>query len=87
MNSLEPEVKLAIQFSMDKVNSAALATPLSDDDQEVDAFVSSHGFEFIDGDNDNRARILDSDGDSTGEFPSPRGPLTNMSPPNILPLE
>ena len=39
-----------------------------DGDQEVDDFVSSHGFEFIDGDNDSRARALDSDVDSAGEF-------------------
>ena len=47
----------------------------SDDDQEVDEFVSSHGFEFIDGDNDSRARALDLDDDSTSEF----FPFTNNS--------
>ena len=34
----------------------------------MDEFVSSHGFEFIDGDNDSRTRVLDSDDDSTGKF-------------------
>ncbi|KAF9781573.1 hypothetical protein BJ322DRAFT_1076996 [Thelephora terrestris] len=65
INSLEPEIKLAIQFSMDKFDSVVTATTPSDDDQEVDDFVSSYGFEFIDGDNDSRARVLDSDGDYT----------------------
>jgi hypothetical protein len=75
INSLEPEIKLAIQFSMDKSNSVVTATTPSDDDQEADDFVSSYGFEFIDGDNDSRARVLDSDGDYTGEpFPSANDP-------------
>ena len=75
INSLDPEIKLAIQFSTDKSNSAVATSTQSDGDQEVDEFVSSHGFEFIDGDNDNRARVLDSDGDSTGEpFPSRKDP-------------
>ena len=41
----------------------------------MDEFVSSHGFEFIDGDNDSRSRALDSDDDSTGEFPLVRTPF------------
>jgi hypothetical protein len=66
--SLDPEIKLAIQFSTDKSNSAVAATTPSDDDQETDEFVSSHGFEFINGDNESRARVLDSDDDSIGEL-------------------
>ena len=61
-------MKLAVQFSTDKPGSAVTTASSEDDDQEVDEFVSSHGFEFIDGDNDSRARALDSDDDSTGEF-------------------
>ena len=53
---------------MDKDDSAVTTATSSNDDQEVDEFVSSHGFEFIDGDNDSRARALDSDDDSIGEF-------------------
>jgi len=77
INSLEPEIKLAIQFSKDKSNSAVTTTTPSDDDQEVEEFVSSHGFEFIDGDNDSLARALDLDDDSTGEF----FPRTQHIPP------
>ncbi|KAF9644143.1 hypothetical protein BDM02DRAFT_3150788 [Thelephora ganbajun] len=65
INSLDPEIKLAIQFSTNESNSVMTTTASEDDGQEVDEFVSSHGFEFIDGDNDNRARVLDSDDDAT----------------------
>lgn len=71
INSLDPEIKLAARFSTDKSNAAVTTTRSPDDDQEVEEFVSSHGFEFIDGDNDSRARALDLDDDSSGElFPS-----------------
>lgn len=66
INSLDPEIKLAARFSMDE--SKIVANRSLDDDQEVDDLVSSHGFEFIDGDNDSRARVLDSDDDSSGEL-------------------
>lgn len=43
----------------------------------MDEFVSSHGFEFIDGDNDSRTRALDLDDDSIGEIFHPtRNPHT-----------
>jgi len=71
VSSLDPEIKLAIQFSTDKSISVVTTASSSDDDQEVGEFVSSHGFEYIDGDNDNRARVLDLDDDSTGESFSP----------------
>jgi hypothetical protein len=67
INSLDPEVKLAIRFSLDKSKSQVITTALSNDDQEADEFISSRGFEFIDGDNDSRAGVLDSDDDSTGK--------------------
>jgi hypothetical protein len=55
---------------VDKSNVAVNTTP-EEDDQEVDEFTSSRGFEFIDGDNDSRGRVLDLDDDSSGElFPS-----------------
>lgn len=91
INSLDPEIKLAARFSMDKSDTAVNTTTPSDDDQEVDEFVSSHGFEFIDGDNDSRGRVLDSDDDSSGElFPSAvdshmhQIPLPNLSPSHSL---
>ena len=54
---------------MNEPNSAATTTITTslEDDQEVDEFLSSRGFEFIDGNNDSRGRVLDSDDDSTGK--------------------
>jgi hypothetical protein len=68
INSLDPEIKLAARFSTDKSNTAINTTTSPDDDQEVVEFVSSLGFEFIDGDNDSRGKVLDSDDDSAGEL-------------------
>lgn len=67
INSLDPEIKLATRFSVDNSNAVVSATTSLDEDQEVDDFVSSQGFEFIDGNNDSRARVLDLDEDSPGE--------------------
>lgn len=85
ISSLDPEVKLAIRFSMDKNSSTGTTITSSDDDQEVDEFVSSHGFEFIDGDNESRARVLDSDDDSVGEiFPRIHSPPIPSHPSRPL---
>ena len=80
INSLDPEIKLAARFSMDKSSAAIKTITSSDDDQEEDEFFSSRGFEFIDGDNENRARVLDSDDDSSGEH----FPLVQTTPTEII---
>lgn len=84
INSLDPEIKLATRFSMDKTNPVVNTTTSLDDDQDVDEFFSSRGFEFIDGDNDSRGRVLDLDDDSSGElFPNSHTliPVNSVSVP------
>ena len=85
INSLDPEVKLAIRFSADEPKSTVITTSMSNDDQEADEFVSSRGFEFIDGDNDSRARVLDSDNDSTGKSHSSANAPTRLPLPTSFP--
>lgn len=58
----DPEVSLAVRFSEN--------TSVLDDDEGLDEFLSSHGFEYVDGDLGGRKPTVDgqgfSDEDSSG---------------------
>lgn len=62
----DPEVSLAVRFG-DSVSVSASAAPLSTEDDGLDEFLSSHGFEFIEGERSYRRPTQDLDRHSDDE--------------------
>lgn len=70
LESCDPEVSLAVRITPEGNPALAVSTTTSEDEDGLDEFLSSHGFEYIDGDRRGRNPTEDgqgfSDEDSSG---------------------
>ncbi|CDO68244.1 hypothetical protein BN946_scf184842.g7 [Trametes cinnabarina] len=67
----DPEVTLAVRFSDSAINAVSATSPTEEEDG-LDEFLSSHGFEFVEGDRSYRRPTQDaerhSDDEDSGEY-------------------